>query len=252
MKSEFSTQRSTTERVVIGALIVLGTVLLLGIQSLFLNHIASALPNDPLWRIVTIACFLAPPFAFAFLVILKMNYSRSTSQDYILYAGMSIELLLFVINMIVAVSAQQIEGTLLGIVGILLGGIAGIVSAGTTAFTLAADPLRGIAKTKIEHDLKMEKTAQAKTEALYEQAMDSPQVRAAAEQYAQGFVSERFEQVFGRRASDGKNAPIHSSAPTILNSATPQEMELLAAVLAKTRGTPANGGNYPTQPPPKP
>lgn len=215
MKSEFGAQRSTTERVVIGALIVLGTVLLLGIQSLFLNHIASALPADPLWRIVTIACFLAPPFAFAFLVLLKMNFSRSTSQDYILYVGMAIELVLFVVNMIVAVSAQQIEGTLLGMIGVLLGGIAGIVSAGTTAFTLAADPLRGLAKSKIEHDLKMEKTAQSKTETLAEQAMSSPRVLAAAENYAEEFVRERFEQVFGRRISErasSQSAPLQVSA----------------------------------------
>ena len=64
MKSEFSTTRSTTERVVTTALIALGTLLLLGIQSLFLTHIWNALPQDNLWRIVTIACLLAHRFQF--------------------------------------------------------------------------------------------------------------------------------------------------------------------------------------------
>lgn len=208
MKSEFNKARTTSEKVVISALIILSTLLLLGIQSLFLTHIAGALPDDPLWRIVTIACFLAPPFAFAFLVLLKMNFSRSATQDYILYVGMSIELLLFILNMIVAVNAREIEGTMLGMIGLLLGGIAGIVSAATTAFTLAADPLRGVTKSQIIHDLELEKSVQTRSQSLLEEAMNSPLVKDRAERNAARFIDERFDRVFQRRLSDD---PVHQN-----------------------------------------
>lgn len=115
---------------------------------------------------------------------------------------MSIELLLFILNMIVAVNAHEIEGTMLGTIGLLLGGIAGIVSAATTAFALAADPLRGITKSQIEHDLALEKSVQTRSQSLLEEAMNSPLVKDRAERNAARFIDERFDRVFQRRLSD--------------------------------------------------
>lgn len=238
MKSEFSTERTTSEKVVIATLIFLGTALLLGIQSLFLTHIAAALPQDNLWQLVTVLCFLAPPFSFAGLAILKMNFSRSTAQDYVLYAGITLELLLFVINLVVSVNAQQIAGTMLGTIGILLGGVAGVVSAGTTAYTLAADPLRGIAKAKIIHELKIEKAKQQKVEALVEQAMSAPGVLQAAERAAETFVRERLEQAFGARANEGA-LPQMPVLPPVLH-----DPEGLAKLLRASDEAQPNGGKY--------
>lgn len=204
MENQFNTQRTTAERVVIGVLILLGTAILIGIQSLFLNHIYNALPQDPMWRLVTVACFLAPPVSFAFLVLLKMNYSRSAAQDYILIAGMLIELLLFALNMIVAVNANEISGTMLGMIGVLLGGIAGLVSAGTTALCLAADPLRGITKSRVEHELKVAKDVQKKTEGLITSAMSSDRVQAVAEQWAEEYTRGMFGSMLHRRLGDAR------------------------------------------------
>jgi hypothetical protein len=243
MDNEFSTERTTTERVVIGALIVLGMAILLGIQSLFLNHIADALPQDSLWRMVTIACFLAPPIAFSFLVLLKLNFSRSTAQDYILIGGMSLELVLFVINLVVAVNARQIEGTMLGIIGVLLGGAAGVISAATTAYALSADPLRGVAKARIQHGLKVEKKAQQKTEGLIDKAMGSERVLAKAEAWAENYVTERLGQTFARRVNDGAPSQKPPAQPTQVEL-TPETLAELLAML-QAGNAPANGGTHP-------
>lgn len=232
---------------VIGTLIVLAAAVLLGIQSLFLTHIEPSLPKDTLWRVVTIACFLAPPISFAFLVLMKMNYSRSEGQDIILYTGMAIELGLFVINLVVAVNAKQIEGTMLGIVGLLLGGAAGVVSAGTVAFTLAADPLRGIEKAKIQHDLKVEMQLQQKVEELVGKGLSSPRVEHSAEIWAEGYITDRLGGIFARRASASPESESlqPSQTPDLFEGLTKEEIVLLQTMLHNK--APLNGGG--TQPP---
>lgn len=193
------TQRSTGERVVIGALILVSVAILTGIQSLFLTHVEKALPGDSFWRFITIACLLAPPVAIGLLAVLKLNYSRSSAQDWILTFGIGLELLLFVVNMVVSLNANEIQGTMLGTVGILLGGVAGVVSVGTVAFTLSADPVRGIAKKKIEHELRLAQMMQQETEQIIMDAMKSQGARARAQQGAELYVLDSFGSLLGRR-----------------------------------------------------
>lgn len=223
MKNEFDSGRSVGERVLIGILIVTTTAVLLGIQSLFLNHIAAAMPKDPIWQFVTTLCFLAPPVSFALMVLLKMNYSRSPAQDWMLIGGMLLELILFVVNLIVAVNAQQIEGTMLGIIGLLLGGVAGVVGAGTVALTLAADPLRGIVKQRIITDLLTAKKMQDKAHAHILEQMDNPNVLQRAAADAERFVTEEYGRLFNRLPSAKK--------PTMNGGLTGEQMAQLLAAL---------------------
>lgn len=207
MENEYNKGRSTGERVLIGVLIFTTTAVLLGIQSLFLTHIAGALPDDPVWRAVTMFCFMAPPISFALMVLLKMNFSRSPAQDWILICGMLLELGLFVLNLIVAVNSKQIEGTMLGVIGLLLGGVAGVVGAGTVALTLSADPLRGIAKQRVVTDLLTAKRMQEKAHAHILEQMDNPNVLQRAAADAERFVSEEYGRLFNRLPSAKKNTP---------------------------------------------
>lgn len=215
---DYSKSRSTGERVLIGVLIFTTTAVLLGIQSLFLTHIASAMPNDTVWRVITTLCFLAPPVSFALLVLLKMNYSRSPAQDWILICGMLLELGLFVLNLIVAVNAKQIEGTMLGVIGLLLGGVAGVVGAGTVALTLAADPLRGIAKQRINADLLTAKKMQERAHSHLLEQMDNPNVLQRAAQDAERFVTDEYGRLFNRLPS-AKKPPAHNVTPEQLAAA---------------------------------
>ena len=205
-----SQKRSTGERVVIGSLILVSVAILMGIQSLFLAHVEKALPGDSFWRFVTIACLLAPPVAVGLLAVLKLNYSRSSAQDYILTIGMGLELLLFCVNMIVAINSDSIQGTMLGTVGILMGGIAGVVSVGTVAFTLAADPVRGIQKSKIEHELNLAQMMQKETEQIILDALKSQGARARAQQGAELYVLDSFGDLLGRKlyANDSNPPPL--------------------------------------------
>ena len=205
-----SQKRSTGERVVIGSLILVSVAILMGIQSLFLAHVEKALPGDSFWRFVTIACLLAPPVAVGLLAVLKLNYSRSSAQDYILTIGIGLELLLFVVNMIVALNSDSIQGTMLGTVGILLGGVAGVVSVGTVSFTLAADPVRGIQKSKIEHELNLAQMMQKETEQIILDALKSQGARSRAQQGAELYVLDSFGDLLGRKlyANDSNPPPL--------------------------------------------
>lgn len=204
------TKRSTGERVVIGSLILVSVAILTGIQSLFLAHVEKALPGDSFWRFVTIACLLAPPVAVGLLAVLKLNYSRSSAQDWILTCGIGLELILFCVNMIVAINSDSIQGTMLGTVGILMGGIAGVVSVGTVAFTLAADPVRGIQKSKIEHDLLLARAMQTETQQIIMDALKSQGARARAQQGAELYVLDSFGDLLGRKlyANDSTPPPL--------------------------------------------
>lgn len=224
MKNAFTEGRNVGERVLIGVLIVTTTAVLLGIQSLFLTHIANALPQDSVWRTVTQFCFLAPPISFALLILLKMNYSRSPAQDWILIVGMLLELVLFVLNLIVAINANQIEGTMLGVIGLLLGGVAGVVGAGTVALTLSADPLRSIVKSRIIHDLEVAQKMQDKAAAHILEQMDSHSVLARAAADAERFVTEEYGRLFGRLPSAKTNVidqPPPLQPTRVMNDAAP-------------------------------
>lgn len=239
---DYTKARSTGERVLIGVLIVTTTAVLLGIQSLFLTHIASALPDDIVWRAITTLCFLAPPISFALLVLLKMNYSRSPAQDWILVCGMLLELGLFVLNLIVAVNSKQIEGTMLGVIGLLLGGVAGVVGAGTVALTLAADPLRSIAKQRIITDLLTAKKMQERAHSHLLEQMDNPTVLQRAAQDAERFVTDEYGRLFNRLPSAKK--------PTANGGVTPEQMaQLLSALQNQNEAGQVKQVNAPALPP---
>lgn len=240
MENHFDSTRSTGERVVIGALVILGVAILVGIQSLFLTHVQAALPDDSFWRAITILCFLAPPVSFGLLVLLKLNYSRSSSQDWILMAGMGIELLLFAINMIVAVNARAIEGTLLGIIGIILGGIAGLVSAGTVAFTLSADPLRGVQKQSIQSNLALVKSMQDQHRKNVLAAMNSDTVRARTESGAQAFVMREMSNLLGEQLTADADH-VHAPPMSLPDPRTAGINAQLAALQKQMEQRPVNG-----------
>lgn len=197
MKPE-NTKRSTGEKVVIGLLIGLSIAVAIGIQSLFLTHVQNALPSDSIWRWITVLCFMAPPLMVGLLMVFKLNYSRSVAQDWILYAGMGIEIVLFAVNMIVAVNSQNIQGTFLGFIGILLGGLAGLVSVGTVAFTLAADPVRAVHKQGLINDLELFVAMQEQHKQNVLDAMKSEDVRAISGQGAKVFSLARMGEFLGQ------------------------------------------------------
>ncbi len=267
-----TTARSTGEKVIIGALVFLGVAVMVGIQSLFLTHVAAALPADSTWRYITILCFMAPPFMVGALMIFKLNYSRSSAQDWILTLGMGIELLFFAINVIVAVNASAIEDTLIGFVGLILGGLAGLVSVGTVAFALSADPVRAVHKQSIINHLDTISALHTQNRKNLAAAMQSDRVRARTENAAEIFVMNMMGQLLGQQLTGDADrrevkqvasiAPtpqparvLNDAAPTVnfdtahtattqntrsndpLSDLTPEERELLAAIIAKTRGT---------------
>lgn len=261
-----TTTRSTGEKVVIGALIVLGVAVMVGIQSLFLTHVADALPADSTWRYITILCFMAPPFMVGLLAVFKLNYSRSASQDWILTIGMLVELAFFAINVIVAVNASAIDDTLIGFIGLILGGLAGLVSVGTVALALAADPVRAVHKQSLINHLDTMTMLHTQNRRNLAAAMQSDRVRARSEQGAEVFVLNLLGELLGQQltgdadrrevkqvasvskptpqparvlATDTPAAPLGFKPPQDdpLADATPEERELLAAVLRKTRGT---------------
>lgn len=245
---------------------------MVGIQSLFLTHVAAALPADSTWRYITILCFMAPPFMVGALMIFKLNYSRSSAQDWILTLGMGIELLFFAINVIVAVNASAIEDTLIGFVGLILGGLAGLVSVGTVAFALSADPVRAVHKQSIINHLDTITMLHTQNRRNLAAAMQSDRVRARSEQGAEVFVLNMLGELLGQQLTGDADrrevkqvasiAPtpqpahvLNDAAPTVrfdtahtaptqntrsndpLSDLTPEERELLAAIISKTRGT---------------
>ena len=265
-----TTTRTTGEKFIIGALVALGVAVMVGIQSLFLTHVAAALPADSTWRYITILCFMAPPFMVGALMLFKLNYSRSSAQDWILTLGMGIELVFFAINVIVAVNASAIEDTLIGFVGLILGGLAGLVSVGTVAFALAADPVRAVHKQSIINHLDTISAMHNQNRKNLAAAMQSDRVRARTENAAEVFVMQMMGQLLGQQLTgDADRREVKVIAPQqpapqparVMNSdvpeqafemrhtaptpahtdpladATPEERELLARILQRTRGT---------------
>lgn len=261
--------RSNAEKIVIGLLIAFGVAVMIGIQSLFLTHVAQALPQDPIWRFVTILCFMAPPVMVGLLSVFKLNYSRSSAQDWILICGMALELLLFMVNVIVAVNGKAIEDNMLGVIGIVLGGTAGIVSVGTVAFTLAADPVRGVQKAEIENALTLTRSIQEQNKKNVMSAMTSDRVRDRTERAAEVYVMNQFGRLLGQQMTSNNDAvqqpkqiylpaqPTPSKPPLTvanINQMSVQELlshpELVDELLALGKKAPQNGGAHPAQPPP--
>jgi hypothetical protein len=263
-----SQTRSNAEKIVIGLLIAFGVAVMIGIQSLFLTHVAQALPQDPIWRFVTILCFMAPPVMVGLLSVFKLNYSRSSAQDWILICGMGIELLLFMVNVIVAVNGTAIEDNMLGVIGIILGGTAGIVSVGTVAFTLAADPVRGVQKAEIESQLSLIRAAQAQNQKNVLAAMTSDRVRERTERGAEVYVMQQFGRMLGQQLTSNHDAvqpktvfiqpPETGTSPAPQRTAARSFDELLAnpafveQLIARVENTKANGGTYHAETPPPP
>lgn len=210
-----TTDRSVGEKVVTTLLIVLGVAVMIGIQSLFLTHVQNALPQDSTWRWLTVLCFMAPPVMVGLLAVFKLNYSRSAAQDWILTVSMGIELVFFAINVIVAVNAENINGTLLGFVGLILGGLAGLVSVGAVAFTLAADPVRAVHKQSIINHLELLTMMQQQHKQNITAAMKSDRVRERTAQGTELFVMQQFGGMLGQQLYGDADA---TRAPKTLSS----------------------------------